>query len=75
MSKKEGSDCYKRNTRKIQIRRYDNMAFPERGNWATHSGKYRGNWSPYIPRNIILRYSKEKRLDTRSILRQWHNVD
>ena len=26
---------------------------------ATHSGKYRGNWSPYIPRNLILRYSKE----------------
>src|SRR5690606_15268895 len=22
-------------------------------------GKYRGNWSPYIPRNLILRYSKE----------------
>lgn len=34
-------------------------SFPDRGNWATHSGKYRGNWSPYIPRNVILRYSKE----------------
>lgn len=33
-------------------------SFPERGKWATHSGKYRGNWSPYIPRNLILRYSK-----------------
>lgn len=32
-------------------------SFPERGDWATHSGKYRGNWSPYVPRNIILRYS------------------
>lgn len=32
-------------------------SFPERGNWATHDAKYRGNWSPYIPRNIILRYS------------------
>nr|WP_278278190.1 DNA methyltransferase [Blautia sp.] len=32
-------------------------SFPERGSWATHSGKYRGNWSPYVPRNIILRYS------------------
>ncbi|MDD2503030.1 MAG: DNA methyltransferase [Clostridia bacterium] len=31
--------------------------FPERGNWATHDGNYRGNWSPYVPRNIILRYS------------------
>ncbi len=33
-------------------------SFPDRGSWATHSGKYRGNWSPYIPRNLILRYSK-----------------
>lgn len=31
--------------------------FPKRGNWATHDGDYRGNWSPYIPRNVILRYS------------------
>ncbi len=34
-------------------------SFPKRGKWATHDAKYRGNWSPYIPRNIILRYSKE----------------
>lgn len=33
-------------------------SFPERGNWATHDAKYRGNWSPYIPRNLLLRYSK-----------------
>jgi len=33
-------------------------SFPNRGDWATHSGKYRGNWSPYIPRNLILKYSK-----------------
>ncbi len=33
-------------------------SFPNRGNWATHSGRYRGNWSPYVPRNLILRYSK-----------------
>ena len=33
--------------------------FPNRGNWATHDAKWRGNWSPYVPRNIILRYSKE----------------
>jgi DNA modification methylase len=32
-------------------------SFPERGNWATHDSKYRGNWSPYIPSNILLRYS------------------
>ena len=34
-------------------------SFRNRGKWATHNGKYRGNWSPYIPRNLILRYSKE----------------
>ena len=34
-------------------------AFPDRGKWATHDAKYRGNWSPYIPRNVILRYSAE----------------
>ena len=34
-------------------------SFPERGKWATHDAKYRGNWSPYIPRNVILRYSSE----------------
>lgn len=32
-------------------------SFKNRGEWATHSGKYRGNWSPYIPRNLILRYT------------------
>ena len=34
-------------------------SFPERGKWATHDAKYRGNWSPYIPRNLLLRYSNE----------------
>lgn len=34
-------------------------SFPQRGDWATHDAKWRGNWSPYIPRNIILRYSQE----------------
>jgi len=33
-------------------------SFRGRGNWATHSGEYRGNWSPYIPRNVILKYSE-----------------
>jgi DNA modification methylase len=33
-------------------------SFPDRGDWATHAGNYRGNWSPYIPRNLILRYTK-----------------
>jgi len=35
-------------------------SFPDRGNWATHqnTANYRGNWSPYIPHNLILKYSK-----------------
>lgn len=37
-------------------------SFPQRGDWATHDAKWRGNWSPYIPRNIILRYSDEGNL-------------
>lgn len=33
-------------------------SFKSRGKWATHSGNYRGNWSPYIPRNLLLRYTQ-----------------
>lgn len=33
-------------------------SFKQRGSWATHDGRYRGNWSPYIPRNVILKYSQ-----------------
>jgi Predicted DNA modification methylase len=34
-------------------------SFPDRGSWATHKGNYRGNWSPYIPRNLILKYTQK----------------
>ncbi len=34
-------------------------SFANRGKWATHNPKYRGNWAPQIPRNVILKYSKE----------------
>ena len=34
-------------------------SFPRRGKWATHDSKYRGNWSPDVVRNLILRYSEE----------------
>lgn len=34
-------------------------SFPKRGDWATHDAKWRGNWSPYIPRNLLLRYSNQ----------------
>jgi len=34
-------------------------SFPDRGDWATHNPTYRGNFAPQIPRNIIIKYSKE----------------
>ena len=34
-------------------------SFPNRGKWLTHNAKYRGNWAPQIPGNIIRLYSKE----------------
>ncbi len=37
-------------------------SFPNRGKWATHDAKYRGNFSPFVAKNIILRYSKENDL-------------
>ena len=33
--------------------------FPDRGSWATHKGDYRGNWSPHIPKNLLLKYTNE----------------
>ena len=43
----------------FELQMTTHWSFPSRGDWATHNAKYRGNWSPYIPRNLILRYSKE----------------
>ena len=36
---------------------YTVWTFPNRGNWATHTGDYRGNWSPFIPRNLIQKFT------------------
>lgn len=47
------------NLEDFHLERTTIWSFPKRGNWATHSGEYRGNWSPYVPRNLILRYSKK----------------
>lgn len=43
----------------FELRMTTHWTFPKRGDWATHDAKWRGNWSPYIPRNIMLRYSNE----------------
>lgn len=32
-------------------------SFKERGDWASHKGDYPGNWSPFVPKNLILRYT------------------
>lgn len=45
--------------KKFSLERTTVWSFKSRGSWATHNGNYRGNWSPYIPRNIINRFSKE----------------
>jgi DNA modification methylase len=37
-------------------------SFPDRGNWATHKGDYPGNWSPHVPKNLILKYTKQNDL-------------
>lgn len=55
MSKK----IFKTGPYNFELEMTSHWTFPNRGNWATHDAKWRGNWSPYIPRNIILRYSKE----------------
>ncbi len=34
-------------------------SFPNRGKWLTHNAKFRGNWAPQIPNNLIRLYSKE----------------
>lgn len=44
---------------KYELQKTTIWSFPDRGNWATHKGDYRGNWSPHIPRNLILKYTKE----------------
>ncbi len=44
---------------KLEVPKTTVWSFPERGNWATHNAKYRGNWAPQIARNLILLYSKE----------------
>ncbi len=34
-------------------------SFPERGDWATHNSKYRGNFAPQVVRNLIEKYTIE----------------
>ena len=43
----------------LQVQTTTVWSFPNRGKWLTHSAKYRGNWAPQIPSNLIRLYSKE----------------
>lgn len=42
----------------FKIERTTVWSFPNRGDWASHTAQYRGNWSPRVVRNIIELYSK-----------------
>lgn len=42
----------------FKVERTTVWSFPKRGNWASHTPQYRGNWAPEIVRNIIEIYSK-----------------
>ena len=54
----EGGRVRALSPRDFVLERTTVWSFPDRGDWATHAGNYRGNWSPFIPRNVILRYTK-----------------
>ena len=47
------------NPEKFNLEKTSIWSFKERGNWATHKGDYRGNCPPQVPRNLILKYTKE----------------
>ncbi len=47
------------NDKSFELQTNTIWSFPSRGKWATHDSKYRGNFSPYVAKNLILRYSKE----------------
>ncbi len=34
-------------------------SFTKRGSWAAHTGDYRGNWPPQVPRILIKKFSKK----------------
>ncbi len=36
--------------------------FPRRGDWAVHSGDYRGNWPPDLVRSLIQTYTRPRQL-------------
>lgn len=43
----------------FEVKKTTVWSFPNRGKWLTHNAKYRGNWAPQIPGNLIRLYSEE----------------
>ena len=48
------------NPKNFELENTSIWSFKERGNWATHKGDYRGNCPPQVPRNLILKYTREE---------------
>lgn len=46
--------------RDFKLERTSVWDFKERGNWAVHQNDYRGNWSPRLVRNLILKYTRPR---------------
>lgn len=48
------------NPKNFKLENTSIWSFKERGNWATHKGDYRGICPPQVPRNLILKYTREE---------------
>lgn len=44
---------------KFDVERTTVWQFKKRGDWANHRAEYRGNWSPQVPRNLLMHYSEK----------------
>lgn len=44
---------------RFEIERSTVWQFEKRGDWASHRAEYRGNWSPQVPRNLLLHYTRK----------------
>jgi DNA modification methylase len=57
---KEKIQFWKPNDRELfnELDKTTTWKFRKRGDWATHTGNYRGNWPPQIPRYFIKKYTK-----------------
>ena len=63
------------NPKEFKLEKTTIWSFEERGKWATHRGDYRGNCPPQVPRNLILKYTKENDIVLESFLWKWYIND